>query len=173
MHTTFRVTHRHGFTLIELMVVIAIMVVLIGLLLPAVQKVRASSYRSQCGSNLHQLGMALQMYRDANFGQFPDAARLPSLDPSRPRISQVLLEFVGNDPRVFRCPADLKYYPVETTSYEYPTTNLANRTLEQVMGSAQQGSSQIWTLYDFDPIHAPAFTNYSRNYLYADGHVSN
>jgi prepilin-type N-terminal cleavage/methylation domain-containing protein/prepilin-type processing-associated H-X9-DG protein len=173
MHTTYLSKPRNGFSLIELMVVIAIFIVLLGLLLPAVQKVRASSQRSQCSSNLRQIAMGLQMYRDAHFGQFPDAARLPSLDPSRPSISSVLLEFVGNDPRVFRCPTDLKYYPAQTTSYEYPTTSLANRTLEQVMGRTNQGSSEIWVLYDFDPIHAPAFTDHSRNYLYADGHVTN
>jgi prepilin-type N-terminal cleavage/methylation domain-containing protein/prepilin-type processing-associated H-X9-DG protein len=48
----------HGFTLVELLVVIAIIGVLIGLLLPAVQSARESARRSQCKNQLKQLGLA-------------------------------------------------------------------------------------------------------------------
>ncbi len=74
-------TMRRAFTLVELLVVMAILGVLVALLLPAVQAAREAARRSHCANNLRQIGLALHNF-ESQMRQFPPGGRAALPDSS-------------------------------------------------------------------------------------------
>jgi prepilin-type N-terminal cleavage/methylation domain-containing protein len=75
MKTSSSLTRRSAFTLIELLTVIAIIGILAAILIPTVGAVRRTAIKSQCASNLRQLGTAVNLYRNDNKNRIPDGTK--------------------------------------------------------------------------------------------------
>lgn len=68
---------RRGFTLLELLVVVALIAMLVGMLLPSLRRARALAVRATCASNLHGINLAVGQYLAGNGGLYPAIAKDP------------------------------------------------------------------------------------------------
>lgn len=107
-HAAPAVAHRRGFSLVELLVVLAIVGLLAALVLPAVQAVREAARRAQCANHLRQIGIALHGYHGVA-GRFPFGCVEHRIQPTGPKPanrqlawSAFILEFLDQKPLAAR-----------------------------------------------------------------------
>src|SRR3954465_12070365 len=102
--------NRIAFTLIELLVVIAIVAILASLILPALGRAKESGRATQCLSNLHQLGLGLQMYVGDNRNLLPTMTNITSISNyfGSPPTPNLLLTHAVANTNIWRCPSDQK-----------------------------------------------------------------
>ena len=117
-----------GFTLVELLVAIAIISVLAALLLPVLSRARESAKRASCTNNLRQIGLAFELYLHEHKDTYPAADDPVSTSPfywlwMGRGWRAVLAEYIPGDkenPGVFWCPSDPRSETAfESTSYAY------------------------------------------------------
>lgn len=122
-----------AFTLVELLIVMAIIAVVLSILVPVMTRARAASQSVTCLSNLRQISVAFHLFAERNDKRFPD--------PSVTRVSweSSLTQYAGTN--VFACPADNEIFPSVGSSYDwrdtpYPATTLAGKTLTDSASSS-------------------------------------
>lgn len=178
MNFSSRENFGPAFTLVEMLVVIAIIALLAALLLPALSRAKETARATVCLSNLHQVGIALQIYVSENNNKMP-VMRDVSTDPAAaatntfPAINKVLASQLGNT-NVLRCPSDLQNY-FELTGSSYAWNNLLNGEDADhlVVFSIQFQPHEIPVVYDKEEFHIARGASKAVNYLYADGHIKN
>ena len=121
-----------GFTLVELLVVIAILALLLSLILTALARARANASAVACCAHLRQIGVAFAVYANDNGGKLPD--------PGDTGVSwETSIRFCTSE--VLRCPADDEVYPAVGSSYDWrdtgnPDTTLAGRNISKARSDA-------------------------------------
>jgi prepilin-type N-terminal cleavage/methylation domain-containing protein len=110
-----RPRHRYAFTLIELLVVIGIIAILIGLLLPAVQRVREAANRTVCENNLKQLTLASLMFCEDNGGlpmrqMYPQATDPPGMPTPYQGWGPQILSYIEQVPIAKQYRLDLNFF---------------------------------------------------------------
>jgi prepilin-type processing-associated H-X9-DG protein/prepilin-type N-terminal cleavage/methylation domain-containing protein len=165
------VRRRSAFTLVELLVVVAIIALLVALLMPSLGKAKEVAKRAQCLSNLRQVGMLFKLYADGNNnGQYPLNAEysVPTNTPSAASAVQtwnsLLLQANGTNTtnlsmwgstqatdsgwKLFLCPDDLADDPTHlngpSISYGYNAGGLAGCLAVDSSGNVYGSDPGSW-----------------------------
>ena len=193
---------KKGFTLIEALVVIAILLILAALLYPIFARQRENPRHSSCSSNLKQIGLGLAQYTQDYDDLYPRAAmQIESSHKTKLYPDGVygwadVLQPYLKSTLIYHCPGETQGWPDNSqpqksgyTDYWYNSrlaeinaTKIQNPNSVISSGDGNDGSDLTNSTYSYDSLpdawiksqESPAYRHLdTANYLFADGHVKN
>ncbi len=177
MTLRYTLRDRCGFTLVELIITLAIIGLLVALAIPQVNGFLDRSRSTACLANLRAIGVAVRNYINDNDSTFPVIETNPAspIYPEEVGAKGMLetLEPYGLVAAALRCPADVRarnYFAQRGTSYEWRPVVDDEPALNPVIytrrGERQVNPSRVRLVIDIDAVH-----NGRQNQLYGDGRV--
>jgi prepilin-type N-terminal cleavage/methylation domain-containing protein len=155
---------RRAFTLIELLIVLAVLILLAAILFPVIAPLREATQNATCQSHLRQLGAAVRLYAQDYDGHFPFGGSRPNFGDGevgtwdwQNTIARYLKGSAISKRKIYRCPSstDLDEDPQDPTRWEWdrnPVSYLYNNELarnrQPVTESAVKAPSVCWLLLD-------------------------
>ncbi len=164
-------TSSAGFTLVELLTVIAIIAVLASLLFPVFARAKEAAKKTQCISNLRQIGNGIALYEEDSDGIFPHAldasdkfdsqiwAQFPDYQaqiPTMPFLTDVLQPYIKSY-QLFHCPSDSGTTVLDS---HFPDSFISSPSMFKTFGSSYFFRTEIaFRAFSDSSFELPAATN--------------
>ena len=157
-------------SLIELLIVVAIVVVLAAVAIPAVYSMMRGANRTECLGKLRMIGVGMEGYLGDHNDYFPELEVGRELrGEDVPVLEKVLLEYVSG-PGVFHCPEDRKLFEASGSSYMWNSTQSGRHKLQTSFFGTENQPERVPLVLDKESFHGE---KKGTNMLYADYHISN
>lgn len=159
-----------GFTIVELLVVLAVISLLAALTIPAFRSAIDRGRSAACLQNLRAIGAGLQGYLGEHGLIMPELETgRASRDEDIPVLDTVLANYVDS-PKAFHCPADRKLFAATGNSYFWNSALSGQSAANLNFLLFVEDRSRIPVVFDKEGWHRQSGTRV--NFLYADGHAA-